>query len=90
MKGERNTNGGRRTENEICDNYRFILLARASHFRSMSKTVSIPKDLGHRRDWRTFHSRRGILDASKKFRRRILNCAGLLIECPSIPRLSIS
>jgi hypothetical protein len=45
------------------DNYRFILLVRESHFRSMSKTVSIPKDLGHRCDWRTFHSRYGILDA---------------------------
>jgi hypothetical protein len=30
------------------DNYRFILLARASHFRSVSKTVSIPEILGHR------------------------------------------
>jgi hypothetical protein len=43
-------NGGRRAENEMRDNYRFILPARASYFRSMSKTVSIPKDLGHRCD----------------------------------------
>jgi hypothetical protein len=35
------------------DNYRFILLARASYFRSVSKAISIPEDLGHRRDWRT-------------------------------------
>jgi hypothetical protein len=43
-------NGGRRAENKIWDNYRFILLARASHFRSVSKAVSIPKDLGCRCD----------------------------------------
>jgi hypothetical protein len=40
-------NGGRRAENEIRDKYRYILVARASHLRSVSKTVSIPKDLGH-------------------------------------------
>jgi hypothetical protein len=61
-------NVGRRAENEMRDNYRFILLGRAPHFRSVSKTLSIPKDLDHRRDWRTCHSRRGILDASRKFR----------------------
>jgi hypothetical protein len=43
-------NGGRRVENKISDNYQFILLARASHFRSTSKTVSIPEDLGCRCD----------------------------------------
>jgi hypothetical protein len=43
-------NGGIRAENEMLDNNRFILPARASHFRSMSKTASIPKDLGHRCD----------------------------------------
>jgi hypothetical protein len=43
-------NGGRRAEDKILDNYRFLLLARASYFRSVSKTVSIPKDLGHRCD----------------------------------------
>jgi hypothetical protein len=60
-------------------NYRFILLARASHFRSASKTIFISEDLGHRCDWRTCRSRRGILDATRKFRQRILYCAGLLI-----------
>jgi hypothetical protein len=55
------SNGGRRAENEIRDNYQFVLLMRASHFRSLSKTVSIPKDLGHRCDWRTCHSRCDIL-----------------------------
>jgi hypothetical protein len=45
----------------------------------VSKTISIPKDLGHRHDWRTYRSRRGILDASRKFRQRILGCAGPLI-----------
>jgi hypothetical protein len=39
-------NGGRSAENEMRDNYNFILPARASHFRSVSKTVSIAKDLG--------------------------------------------
>jgi hypothetical protein len=33
------------------DNYQFILPARASHFRYVSKTVSIPEDLGHQCDW---------------------------------------
>jgi hypothetical protein len=65
------------------DNYWLILLARALRFRSVSKTVSIPKDLGHRCDWRTCHSRRGILDMSRKFYRKILDCAGLLIGCHS-------
>jgi hypothetical protein len=49
-------NGGRRAENKILDNYWFILLARASHFRSVSKTVSIPEDLGCRCYWRTRRS----------------------------------
>jgi hypothetical protein len=83
-------NGGRRAENEMRDNYRFILPARASHFRSVSKTVSIPEDLGCRRNWRTCHSRRGILDASRKFQQKILCYAGLLIGCHSIPQPSIS
>jgi hypothetical protein len=47
MKGERGANGGRRAENEIGDNYRYILSVRASHFRSVSNTISIPEDLGH-------------------------------------------
>jgi hypothetical protein len=63
-------NGGRRAENEISDNYWFVLPVRASHFRSVSKTVSIPEDVGHRCEWRTCHSRRGILDASRKFHRK--------------------
>jgi hypothetical protein len=46
-------NGGRRVENEMRDNYRFILPVRASHFRSVSKTVSISDDLGRWCDWRT-------------------------------------
>jgi hypothetical protein len=65
-------------------------MARASHFRSVSKTVSIPKDLGHRCHWRTYRSRCGILDASRKFHRKILGCAGLLIRCHSILRPSVS
>jgi hypothetical protein len=36
MKGGRNANGGRRAENKICDNYRFILPVRPSHFRYVS------------------------------------------------------
>jgi hypothetical protein len=66
------------------DNYRFILPVRASHFRSMSKTISIPEDLGRRRDLRTCHNIRGILEVSRKFWRKILGCAGLLIGCHSI------
>jgi hypothetical protein len=77
-------NGGRRAENGMRDNYQFILPTRASHFRSVSKTVSIPEDLGRRRDWRTYRSRCGILDASGKFWRKILGRVGLLIGCHSI------
>jgi hypothetical protein len=46
------------------------------------------EDLGHRCDWRTCRSRRVFLDASRKFHRKILNCAGLLIGCHSIWLLS--
>jgi hypothetical protein len=49
-------NGGRRMENKIRDNYRFILVARVSYFRFVSKTISIPEDLACRCDWRTSHS----------------------------------
>jgi hypothetical protein len=59
-------NGGRRVENEMRDNYLFILPTRASHFRYVSKTVSIPKNLGRRCDWRTCRSRCGIPDTSRK------------------------
>jgi hypothetical protein len=52
-------------ENEIWDNYRFIPPARASHFRFVSKTISIPKDLGCQCDWRTWRSWYGILDLLK-------------------------
>jgi hypothetical protein len=52
-------------ENKMQDNYRFILQLRASHFRSVSKNVSIPEDFGHRCDGRTCHSRCGILDLLK-------------------------
>jgi hypothetical protein len=38
-------NGGRMAENNIRYNYRFILPMRVPHFRSISNTVSIPKDL---------------------------------------------
>jgi hypothetical protein len=79
-KGERNVNGGRRAENEIWDNYRLILPVRASHFRSVSKTIFIPEDLSHRCDWRTGHSRRGILDALRKFWPKILGFLSGVIE----------
>jgi hypothetical protein len=42
---ERDANGGRRVKSKIWDNYRFILPARASYFKFVSKTVSIPEDL---------------------------------------------
>jgi hypothetical protein len=83
-------NGGRRAKNEMRDNYRFILPVRASHFRFVSKTISILKELDRWCNWRTCHSRCGILDASRKFRRKILDCAGLLIGCHNIPRPSVS
>jgi hypothetical protein len=66
------------------DNYQFILLVRVSHFRYVSKTISILEDLGHRCDWRTCHSRRVILDVSRKFRKKVLGCAWFLIRCHSI------
>jgi hypothetical protein len=77
------------------DNYQFILPMGVSHFRSVSKTVSIPQDLGHRCDWRTCRSRRGILDTSRKFHRKILRCAGLLfrfhnILWPYVSRLKVT
>jgi hypothetical protein len=45
--------------------------------------VSIPEDLGHWCNWRTCHSRRGILDALRKCRRKNLGCILLLI--PTTP-----
>jgi hypothetical protein len=54
-------------------------LARASYFRYVSKTVSTPEDLGCRCDWRNHRSRCGILDALRKFHRKIFDCAGLFI-----------
>jgi hypothetical protein len=56
----------------------------------MSKTISIPEDLCCWCVWRTCCSRCGIPDVSRKFRRKILGCAGLLIGCHSIPRPSVS
>jgi hypothetical protein len=50
----------------------------------VSKTISIPEDLGHWCDWRTCRNRRDILDALRKFHRKILSCAGLLIGCHGI------
>jgi hypothetical protein len=77
-------NGGRRVENKIWDNYRFILPARASHFRSVSKTLSISEDLDCRCDWRTCHSWCGILDTPSGFRWEILSYTGLLVGCHGI------
>jgi hypothetical protein len=48
----------------------------------VSKTISIPEDLGHRHDCRTCRSRHGILDASRK----ILSYARLLILTDSSQR----
>jgi hypothetical protein len=56
----------------------------------MSKIVYIPEDLGHWCDWRTCRHKRGILDASRKFHRKILGCARLLIGCHSIKQPSVS
>jgi hypothetical protein len=70
----------------MCDNYWFILPTRASNFRSVSKTISIPEDLGHWCNWRTCHSGHGILDATRKLRRKILGSTGLLILTDSSQR----
>jgi hypothetical protein len=78
-------NSGRKAENKMRGNYRFIPPARASHFRSVSNTIFIPEDLGHRCDWRSCHRRCGILHALRRFHRKILGCAELLIGCHSIP-----
>jgi hypothetical protein len=56
----------------------------------VSKTVSIPDDLSHRCDCKTCCNRRGILDVLRKFHRKILGYAGLLIGCHSILLPSIS
>jgi hypothetical protein len=64
----------------------FILPARASHYRSVSRTIFIPEDLGRRCDWTNCHNRHGILDASRKFWQKILSCAGLLILTNSSQR----
>jgi hypothetical protein len=77
-------------QKKIWDNYQFILPVRASHFRSVSKTISIPEDLGRRCNWRTCRSMCGILDAPRKFCRKILRCAGRLIGCHSILWPSVS
>jgi hypothetical protein len=79
-------NGGRRAKNGMRDNYRFILPTRALHFRSVSKTASTPEDLGHQRNWRTSHSKRCILDALRKFWRKILGCVRLPIHTDSSQR----
>jgi hypothetical protein len=81
---ERDANGGRIVENKIWYNYWFILSARASHFGSASKTISIPKDLGCQNDWRTYHSWCGILDAPRGFRWEILSYTGLFVGCHGI------
>jgi hypothetical protein len=56
----------------------------------VNKTVSIPEDLDCRCDRRTCHNRHGIVDALRKFQKRILDCAGFLIGCHSIPWPSVS
>jgi hypothetical protein len=76
----------RRVDNEMPDNYRFILPTRASHFGFVSEIVSMPEDLCHRCGRRTCRSMRGILDASRKIHRKILSCAGLLILIDSSQR----
>jgi hypothetical protein len=74
-------------EDEIRDNYQFILPARASRFRSVSKTISIPEDLGRRCDCRTCRNRRGILDASIKFGEKFSIALGFLPGVLAFPDL---
>jgi hypothetical protein len=51
----------------------------------VSKAISIHEDLGHCCNWRTCHSKCGILDVSRRLHRKILGCVGLLIGRHSIP-----
>jgi hypothetical protein len=67
-----------RWKNQVWDNYWFNLLARASHFRSVSKTVSIPWRLIHRCDWRLWRGRCGMFVVPQKFARWIIGCVRLL------------
>jgi hypothetical protein len=83
-------NGGRMVENEIWDNYRFILPVRTSHFRSVSKTISIPEDLGCRCNWRTYRSWCGILDTSSGFHWEIFGYTRLLVGCHGIAQTDSS
>jgi hypothetical protein len=52
----------------------------------VSKTISIPEDLGSRCNWRTCRSKCGIFDASRRFCRKKFGCAGLLIPTDSFQR----
>jgi hypothetical protein len=61
----------------------------------VSKTISIPEELSRWCDLRTCRNRRSILDALRKFYRKILGCSGLLIGChsilwPSVSRLRVT
>jgi hypothetical protein len=51
----------------------------------VTKTVSIPEELGCWCNSRICRSRRVILDLMRRFHRKILDCAGLLIGWHSIP-----
>jgi hypothetical protein len=77
-------NARRSVKNKIWDNYRFILQVKPSHFRSVSKTVSISEDLGCWCDWRTYRSWCGITDAPGGFHWEILDCIRLLVRCHGI------
>jgi hypothetical protein len=71
-------NRRRRAEYVMRDNYLFILPVRASHFRFVSKTISIPEHLSCRCDWRTCCSRRDILDTSRNFSKKFSTTLGFL------------
>jgi hypothetical protein len=70
--------GGRREENEMRGKYRFILSVRASHFRHVSKTISISEDLGRQCDWRTCHTDMAFLTRRENFSEKFSIALGFL------------
>jgi hypothetical protein len=58
---------------------------RASHLYFASKTISIPLKINLSVRLEILLQPDDILDASRKFYRKILGCAELFIECHSIP-----
>jgi hypothetical protein len=67
------------------DNYQFISRWELHVYSPRARLSPYLWRLICRCDWRSCLNWRGILDASRKFRREILGCAGHLIGCHNIP-----